>query len=56
VAAGRFSSLAEARLAGFDLDRRHEPNQALRAEYDAAYARYRAASLGSLDLIAPAYR
>lgn len=56
VAAGRFSSLAEARVASLELDRRHEPNQALRAAYDAAYDRYRAASLASLDLIAPAYR
>jgi sugar (pentulose or hexulose) kinase len=52
----QFSSIAEACRESFVLDRRYEPNSALRDDYDAAYRRYRAASAGSLDLIAPVYR
>jgi sugar (pentulose or hexulose) kinase len=56
VAIDQFSSIAEACRESFVLDWRYEPNSALRDDYDTAYMRYRAASAGSLDLIAPAYR
>jgi sugar (pentulose or hexulose) kinase len=56
VAAGRFSSVGEACGATFALNRRHEPNAALKGRYDAAFARYKTVSAGALDQIAPTYR
>lgn len=53
---GWFASVAEACAETFVLERRHAPDPATAQSYDDAFARYRAVSQGSLDVIAPAYR
>jgi sugar (pentulose or hexulose) kinase len=56
VGIGQFASIAEACRESFELEQRYEPNGALCDDYAAAYARYRAATVGGPDLIPPSCR